>query len=268
MASRKTNFSLIEKYQRRKDKKLRNKIIEDHMDFVRFIASRFLYRGEPIEDLVQVGIIGLLKAIDRYRRSFKTEFTTYAAPTIIGEIKHYLRDESRAIKVPRKLQELNMSVKKYIIEATQKKRRSPTVKEIAKALKISEEEVLEAMEASQSYMPISLDNPIKNGDDNNYGGGVAETLLSSIAEHKEKMDRLVEVENVRRAVKKLPLRERKVIHLRFFQNLQQMEIAKKMKISQVHVSRMLSSGLKKIKRLLHREEKEDHHKVTQLSKRS
>lgn len=256
MATRKKELSLIEKYQKKRNKKLRDQIILEYMDFVRFIASRFLYRGEPLADLVQVGIIGLLKAIDRYERSFKTEFTTYAAPTIIGEIKHYLRDESRAIKVPRKLQELNTMVKRYIVEATQKKKRSPTVKEIAKAIKISEEEVLEAMEASQSYMPISLDKPVNYG---NSKSSAADTLLSCITAEKDadKMDNLVDVENVRSAIKRLPAKERQVIDLRFFKNLQQMEIAKKLKISQVHVSRMLSSGLKKIKTMLHRENKVD-----------
>lgn len=257
MPSRKKELTLIEKYRKRRSKKLREQIIAEHMDFVRFIASRFLYRGEPLEDLVQVGVMGLMKAIERYEKSFKTEFTTYAAPTIIGEIKHYLRDESRAIKVPRKLQELNTTVKKYIVGATQKKKRSPTVKEIAKALKISEEEVLEAMEASQSYLPVSLDRPAYSSG---YSSGtVAETLLSNLSKHAdgERMENLVDVENIRRALKSLPSKEREVIQLRFFENLQQMEIAKKLKISQVHVSRMLSSGLGKIKRLLHREDKED-----------
>lgn len=247
---------LIAQYQKKPSNPLREKIIGEHINFVRFIARRFLYRGEPLEDLVQVGIIGLMKAIDRYRNSFRTEFTTYAAPLIIGEIKHYLRDESSAVKVPRKLQELNTLIKKHIIATTQKKGRSPTVKEIAKEMGLSEETILEAMEAGQSYNTISLDKPIMTEDGGSYTT-VAETLLSSNTEKNNGLDPLVEVENIRRAMATLPKREKEVIRLRFFQNLQQMDIAKELKISQVHVSRILALALRKIKRLLTREDKED-----------
>ncbi len=256
MATRSKPVTLIVQYQKKPTPALREQLIVDHMNFVRFIASRFLYRGEPLDDLVQVGIIGLMKAIERYRSAFKTEFTTYAAPLIIGEIKHYLRDESSSVKVPRKLQELNTMIKRYIIEATQKKGRSPTVKEIVKGLKLTEEEVLEAMEAGQAYNTLSLDKPMVSDEGASYTT-VAESLLASVAENNTGLDPLVDLENVRRAMDRLPVREKEVIDMRFFKNLQQMDIAKQLKISQVHVSRILASGLAKIKRLLLREEKED-----------
>lgn len=213
-----------------------------HMNLVRFIAAKFANRGEAIEDLQQVGSLGLIKAIERYNPELGVEFTTYATPTIIGEIKRYFRDKSWAFKVPRRLQELKVAVSRTTETLTNGLGRIPTIREVADILKISEEEVLEAQELGQVYNLLSLNTEIESDEDKK---------VSNLLDYLGRADLQIEnVENqvvLERAFSNLSGRERLVIYLRFYQSLSQSETARILDISQMHVSRLQSKALQKLK---------------------
>ena len=154
---------------------LRNELIVVHLNLVRFLAVRFANRGEPLDDLVQVGTVGLLKAIDRFDTERGVEFTTYATPTIVGEIKRYFRDKGWAVKVPRRLQELNLAVNRASDKLAIELGRSPTVAELAQHLKAGEDEILEAQELGQAYNLLSLDSEV-SGDSDKKSQTLADTV--------------------------------------------------------------------------------------------
>jgi RNA polymerase sigma-B factor len=209
-----------------------------YLNLVKYLASRFRNRGEPIDDLVQVGTIGLIKAIDRFDVGRAVEFTTYATPTIVGELKRYFRDKGWAIKVPRRLQELSFKVNQAVDALTQRLQRSPLVPEIAEYLGVTPDEVLEALETSEAYNFVSLES--------DRGSDGAETF--SILEYIGKDDQLMAIVDDRAtlatALKFLTAQEQRVLYLRFFQGLTQTEIAKQMEISQMQVSRLLRRTLR------------------------
>jgi len=245
-------FVLFDKYKKTKRKIYREQIVAEYIDLVRFIARRFLYRGEPLDDLVQVGTIGLLKAIERFDSKFGTQFTTFATPTIIGEIKHYFRDESHTVKIPRRLEELGVQIKKVIQKHTQAKGMAPSPKEISKALGIDIDAITEAMDTFQNYTTVSLDSSISHSDKGEGDNNLLNTLVAD-----EGVDQIVNSEHLKRAISFLTQREQKILHMTYFQHLQQWEISKKLNISQVHVSRLIGHALKRLKRILIREAKED-----------
>ena len=220
------------------DEAARDELITMYLNLVKYLASRFRNRGEPIDDLIQVGTIGLIKAIDRFDTERQVEFTTYATPTIVGELKRYFRDKGWAIKVPRRLQELSFKVNQAMDALTQKLQRSPSVLEIAEYLGVTPEEVLEAMETSEAYNFVSLES--------DRGGDGSDTF--SILEYIGKEDHLMSVVEDRTtlaaALKELTSQEQHVLYLRFFQGLTQTEIARQMGISQMQVSRMLRKTLR------------------------
>ncbi len=212
---------------------LRAALIERHLPLVTFMARKFADRGEPLDDLIQVGTIGLIKAIDRFEISKGFEFSTFATPTIVGEIKRHFRDKTWAVRVPRRLQELGASVTKATTELTQKLDRSPTPKEIAKHLGITVDDVAEALESNAAYSTVSLD--------------VTSETSTSIGETFGALDEALEGVEYRESLKpllaQLDDREKRILQMRFFENLSQSQIATELGISQMHVSRILNKVL-------------------------
>src|SRR6266511_742906 len=155
---------LFKELRRTENPDVRAKLIESHLGLVEYLARRFAGRGEPLDDLIQVATIGLVKAVDRFEPQREVEFSTYATPTIVGELKRHFRDKGWAVRVPRRLQELNLSLTKVVAELSQEIGRSPTVREIADKMRLSEEEVLEGLDTSNAYAVVSLDAPAAGED--------------------------------------------------------------------------------------------------------
>ncbi len=213
---------------------MRERLIESHLGLVEYLARRFAGRGEPLDDLVQVATIGLVKAVDRFDPDREVEFSTYATPTIVGELKRHFRDKGWAVRVPRRLQELNLRLGPVIGTLSQKLQRSPTVAEIAKAAEATEDEILEALDSAHAYSLISLD------------AGLTEEGLSyheQIGEEDESLEALEDRLSVGPLLRKLSARDRQMLHLRFFKGMTQSEIASELGISQMHVSRLLAKTL-------------------------
>ena len=236
------------KYCKERSPQLKEKIILSYKPLVEYIARKLAYNKNDIEDLVQVGTIALLKSLDRFQLSKDTDFSTFATPNIIGEIKHYFRDKSRLVKVPRKLQELYSKVKSTVREA-QKDGISLTVTDIAKALGASEERILECMEAGQSSKVVSLDSPSFKSDIFNQYNVSGPTLLDYLGE-EGKEDTFLNKETLEQAISKLDSRQRKIIYLRFYTGLSQTEIAQKMNLSQMHISRLLMYAIKNLRKAI------------------
>jgi RNA polymerase sigma-B factor len=232
---------LLRKYHEDGDLAAREKLIEQYMSLVRSLARRYAYRGEQLEDLVQIGAIGLIKAIDRFDLERGVELTTYATPNIIGEIKRHFRDKGWAVRVPRGLQELNVQLSRLMEQLTVQLGRSPTIPELAKASGSTEEEVLEALESGRAYSSLSLSSG---------GGGDGEDDLDPLESIGSEEQQYEVSEN--RAVlapgfKALDERERMILQLRFFDGLTQSQIAQQVGISQMHVSRLIRRSLEKIR---------------------
>ena len=223
-----------------RDERQRAELIEAHLGLAEYLARRFNNRGEPLDDLVQVASTGLIKAVDRFEPERGLEFSTYATHTIVGELKRHFRDKGWAVRVPRRMQELHLRMSALVSTLNQDLGRSPTIPEIAQAAGVSEEEVLEAMEAGQAYRFTSLDAPVPGED----SGG---SLATSLGEEDEGM---VDVEHrvaLSPLIAKLPPRQQKILHLRFFEGLTQSEIASRLGISQMHVSRLLARSLAQLR---------------------
>jgi len=218
----------------------RGELVELHLPLVEHCARRFLNRGEPFEDLVQVGTIGLIKAVDRFDTERGVEFSTYATPTIIGEIKRHFRDKGWAIRVPRRLQELRMSIATATSELSQRLGRSPTPREVAERLGVTIEDVLEGLESANAYSTLSLDA----GDSHEDGLG---SMLESMGATDAALDHVELRESIRPLIENLPPRERQILLLRFFRQMTQAQIAEEVGISQMHVSRLLSRTLAELR---------------------
>ncbi len=236
---------LFEEYGRTRDPKLRERLILAHSNLVRYLARKFANRGESLEDLVQVGMIGLMNAIDRFDASRGIRFATYATPTILGEIRRYFRDRGWAVKVPRRLQELSLAANKAIDSLTQELDRAPTVAEIAARLEVSEQEALEAMELGDLYELPSLDAAL--GDESDDSRGV---LADYVGGMDEEMERFEKRARLAEALRALPARERQVVQLRFLNGLSQIEVARRLKISQMHVSRLQHRALERLRQVI------------------
>ncbi|MGB8964412.1 MAG: SigB/SigF/SigG family RNA polymerase sigma factor [Candidatus Cybelea sp.] len=223
----------------------RDELVVVHLNLVRFLAVRFANRGEPLDDLVQVGTVGLLKAIDRFELERGVEFTTYATPTIVGEIKRYFRDKGWAVKVPRRLQELNLAVNRASDKLSIEVGRSPTVAELAAHLQASEDEILEAQELGQAYNLLSLDSEVSGETDKK-----SQTLADTVGVADTGLELLEDRANLERAFHALTGRERVIIYLRFYESISQTEIAKRLNVSQMHVSRLQAKALEKLRAVL------------------
>jgi RNA polymerase sigma-B factor len=219
----------------------RDSLVEAHLPLVEHLARRFRNRGEPYDDLVQVATIGLIKSVDRFDLGRGVEFSTYATPTIVGEIKRHFRDKGWAVRVPRRLQELRLSLASATSELSQKQGRAPTVGELALYLKISDEEVLEGLESANAYSTLSLDAGDSGSDDEpmpvSETLGVEDEALVGV-EYRESLKPMLE---------QLAPREKTILLLRFFKNMTQSEIAAEVGISQMHVSRLLARTLAQLR---------------------
>jgi RNA polymerase sigma-B factor len=222
--------------------RLRDELVVAHLNLVRFLAVKFANRGEALDDLVQVGTLGLIKAIDRFDLERGVEFTTYATPTVVGEIKRYFRDKGWAVKVPRRLQELNLSVNRAIEKLTVKQGHSPTVAELAGHLGASQEDILEAQELGQAYNLLSLDTEVSGEGDKK-----AHTLADYVGRDDPALELLEDRANLERAFEVLTRRERIILFLRFYESVSQTEIARRLNVSQMHVSRLQQKALEKLR---------------------
>src|SRR6478735_5840965 len=218
----------------------RDELVRLHLPLVDHCARRFMNRGEPLDDLVQVGTIGLIKSVDRFDTERGVEFSTYATPTIIGEIKRYFRDKGWAIRVPRRLQELRMQIGAATAELTQSLGRSPTPRELAHAIGCSVEEIIEGIESSNAYSTLSLDA----SDDAEDGGG---SMLDALGVEDENLEHVEIRESLKPLLDALEPREKKILLLRFFKNKTQTQIAEEIGVSQMHVSRLLSRTLDQLR---------------------
>jgi RNA polymerase sigma-B factor len=219
------------------DPALRNELVEEYLWLARHCARRFAGRGEAPDDLNQVAMMALVKAVDRFDPSFKVRFATFAVPTMIGELRRHFRDRTWSLRVSRRLKDLHLELKAASEQLSHDLGRAPTVDELADALDTTPEEVLEALEAGAAYRPTSLNaGPV---------GADADEEIIPGADDPEMVETGARVV-VQEALKGLPERERRVIYLRFYLGLTQSEIAEEIGVSQVHVSRILRATLARL----------------------
>jgi RNA polymerase sigma-B factor len=242
VSSPESDRDLLRRYHERGDRSAREQLVERHLPLVRALARRYAGRGEPLEDIEQVGAIGLLKAIDRYELSREVALTTYATPNVVGEIKRHFRDRGWTIRIPRGLQELNSRMSGCIERLTGKLGRSPTVAELATELDATAEQVLEALEAGSAYAPMSLSaSPSSEGELD---------PLEALGSPDEGFDRSEERVTLEPALLELPEREREILRKRFEEGLTQTQIADQVGISQMHVSRLIRKSLTQMREQL------------------
>ena len=237
----KSDKVLLRRYHEEGDLQAREQLIEQYMSLVRSLARRYSYRGEQLEDLVQIGAIGLIKAIDRFDVDRGVELTTYATPNIIGEIKRHFRDRGWSVRVPRGLQELNIQLSRLLEELTVQLSRSPTIAELAKAAEVTDEEVLEALESGRAYSSLSLSVGASQDEEGELDP------LESLGTEEPRYALTEDLAVLAPGFRVLDERERQILHLRFFEGLTQSQIAQQVGISQMHVSRLIRRSLEKIR---------------------
>ena len=231
--------TLLRRYHEEGDLEARRQLIEQAMPLVRAIAARYSYRGDQFEDLVQIGAIGLIKAIDRFDLDRGMELRAYAAPNIAGEIKRYFRDEAWMVHVPRGLRELNVQLYRLIEQLTSELRRPPTNPELAKAASVDEGRVVEALDSSRAYAPLSLSAPSEGSE---AGPDRMERLAAEEAEYEIAEDRAM----LARGFNAIGEREQQILRLSFFDGMTQAQIAQVVGLSQMHISRLIRSALAEI----------------------
>ncbi|MGW6207869.1 RNA polymerase sigma factor SigF [Streptomyces sp. NPDC055089] len=222
----------------------RNTLIEMNLSLVRYAASRFRNRGgDDAEDIIQVGTIGLIKAIDRFDLSRDVEFATFAVPYIVGEIKRFFRDTTWAVHVPRRLQELRVDLAKAKEQLSAELDRDPTVKELAAHLDLSEEEIIEGLVAANGYSAGSLDTPSTETD----SGNDQRSCADLIGEADPGMETVENLHTLAPLLEQLDDRERRIVQMRFGQELTQSQIGAELGVSQMHVSRLLARIVKQLR---------------------
>ena len=226
-------------YAETRDNSLRDQLVGAHLGLAEYLARRFANRGEPLDDLVQVASLGLIKAVDRFDPSRGVAFSTYATHTIVGELKRHFRDKGWAVRAPRRMQELYLSLGKVVAALGQELGRAPTIAELAAEVQVSEEEVLEALEAGQAYRSTSLDAPTGTED--------GETLGARLGGEDASLEEAESRATLSPLLGQLGRRERLILHLRFFEGLTQSEIANRLGISQMHVSRLLARSVSRLR---------------------
>jgi RNA polymerase sigma-B factor len=235
---------LLEEYAATRDPGLRDQILEAYLPLSYHLALRFRNRGESLEDLAQVAALAMVKAIDRFDPERGVRFSTFAVPTVVGELKRHFRDRLWAVRVPRRLKDLRVTMAAEVSELGHLLGRSPTVPEIAERLGLTDEEVLEVVEAGASFRAESL-TPLaaEGGDDNPDAGWVA----AALAVHDDQAELVDDHDELRRLLGVLAERERTIVYLRFFQGLTQSQIAATVGVSQMHVSRLLQRSLLRLR---------------------
>ncbi|SER41825.1 RNA polymerase, sigma 28 subunit, SigD/FliA/WhiG [Lentzea xinjiangensis] len=222
---------------------LRDRLVTEHLPVAQHIARRFGHRGEPHEDLVQVATVGLINAVDRFDPERGSDFLSFAVPTIMGEVRKYFRDSSWSVRMPRRLKELHLAINAGTSRLSQSLGRAPTPSELAEHLGLSREEVHEGLAAGNAYQSASLDDMLMSEDS-------SISLGSTIGEEDPEIAMIEQREALHPLLQKLPERERKIVIMRFFGNMTQTQIAQKVGISQMHVSRLLAKTLRQLRDVL------------------
>jgi len=231
-----------------KDLLAREELITRYLPLVKSLARRFASRGQAVEDLIQVGSIGLIKAIDRFDLERGVELSTYATPTILGEIKRYFRDKGWAVKVPRALQDLNVRLNRITEHLTVELKRSPTIAELAAATSVSEEEVVEALESGRAYSSVSIYSGGANDDEESM------ELLDCLGVEEDAYEIFEQRRVLAPAMECLDPRERLILHLRFFEGMTQTQVAARIGISQMHVSRLIRKSIDNLRQFMAEDE--------------
>jgi RNA polymerase sigma-B factor len=237
---------LFKSLRERGNRAARETLILSHQRLAIYLARKFADRGEPLEDIVQVAQVGLIKAIDRYDPGRGIEFTTYATPTIVGEIKRHFRDKLWPLHVPRRLRELNYALMRSVEQLSQRLGRSPTITELAEEAGVPFDVVLEALEAGRAYSPASLEAETNEESSHDRVTSLAEL----VGDTDGTLDRLEDHAALEWAMRRLPKRLTEMVRLRFYEELSQTEIADRLGISQMHVSRKLRESLGRLRSLI------------------
>lgn len=232
---------LLREYRETRDPAVRDRLVDLNADLVHYIARRFANRGEPLEDVEQVGFVGLIHAIERFDPSLENEFSTFATPTIMGEIRRYFRDRSWAVRVPRRLQENLLRVNTATQELAGELGRAPTIAEIGERLGLEPEDVLAALEVSPAQHTVSLEATPAHGDED------ATTLGDRLGGADANLDRVEMRQLLDHAMAHLNPREREIMALRFVEELPQTEVARRLGISQMHVSRLQRAAIEHLR---------------------
>ncbi|MFZ0215383.1 MAG: SigB/SigF/SigG family RNA polymerase sigma factor [Candidatus Dormiibacterota bacterium] len=227
--------------------RIRDELTRAYEGLVYFLARKFQNRGEPLDDIAQVGFLGLIKAIDRFDPDLGNEFTTFATPTIAGEIKRYFRDKGWSIRFPRRLQELHQQVVRTNELLKNERGRQPTVAEVAERLGVETNDVLESMEIGSAHTPVSIDSTVDRDD------GEGRQLSETVGSDDLNLDRVEMRDVLNRAMTHLSERERKILAMRFVDEMSQSEVAKRLGISQMHVSRLQRAAVDQLRELMERE---------------
>jgi len=229
-----TSTDAFDRYRRSGDRELRNELVREHMRLAEALAARFSDRGEPLEDLRQVALVGLLKAVERFDPARGVQFTSFATPTVVGELKRHFRDKGWAVRVPRRVQELHLRLRGIVASLNQDLGRTPSTSEVAEHAGVRDDDVLEAMEAGSLYRLSSLDAQRPDAEEPTIAGLGDDDPELTVADERIVVEQLLA---------SLPDRERQIVYLRFFEGMTQAEIADQIGISQMHVSRLLARSL-------------------------
>jgi RNA polymerase sigma-B factor len=231
---------LLRRWRDERDERARSELVERTLPLARTLARRYANKGETLDDLEQVAALGLVKAIERFDLDREVRFTTFAVPTIAGEIKRHFRDRGWMVRVPREVQELSARLTIQRERLTRELGRSPTVPELARAAEAGIEQVLEALGAADAYRALSLDEPLGDGLD----------ALDSLGGPDIGFERVEQRHLLRSGLEHLPAREREILHLRFYEGLTQREIARRVGVSQMHVSRLIRRSIESLRERL------------------
>jgi RNA polymerase sigma-B factor len=236
---------LLARYHEQADLKARDQVVRMHLDLVRYLAGRFRGKGEPLEDLIQIGCVGLIKAIERFDPERKVRFSTYVSHFILGEIKRHFRDKGWTLKVPRRLQDLHVRLGRVREKLANRLGRNPTVQDLARELEVSEEEVLEAQELGVAYQPLSLEAELSSSNRR-----ASSSLLAYLGRRDPRLSSLQDRLALNRAIAQLSKREQLLIYLRFWENFSQKRTGEVLGISQMQISRIQRRILKRLGELL------------------
>jgi RNA polymerase sigma-B factor len=245
LARRQQNELRLARYARTRDASEREELVRRYMPLARSAAARYQHTSESFDDLLQVASIGLLKAIDRYDPARGTAFSSFAVPTILGELRRHIRDHTWSVRVPRELQELGQRLRRTTDELSAELGRPPTIAELADRLEVSEETVLDARQAAAAHTPASLDEPASRGEDSAPLGELLGGEDSALAAADDAI-------TLQRLLRGLPTRDREILRLRFEEDLKQREIGKRVGISQMHVSRVIRQSIQQLQATLTR----------------
>jgi len=237
------------RYARTRNPQLRDRLVLAHTSLVRYLAGKFMSRGEPLEDLIQVGTVGLINAVERYEPGRGLKFTTFATPTIVGEIQRYFRDKCWRVKVPRRLKDLNVASQRAKSTLSGTLGRPPTVAEVAKEIGATEEETLEAMELGNAYDPTSLDAQVGDTD--------AVSLGDTLGAEDPGLEAILSRAEIERALDSLDERDREVIKGLYFDELSQARVAERLNLSQMHISRLHKRAIVQLQRRMRADLDED-----------